>query len=93
MKTELNVKDRLLTFERNWFNGTFQYTIEDETKVLQSAYDPRTHIWFTLKRNYKIEMDSHILEIEHRRPLLISFAKPHTFIFRLDGEVVSTITQ
>lgn len=93
MQTEININDNKITFNRNSFTGRFTYTINDQSKVLQSAFDPRTHFWFTLKRKYSIKVNSDLLEIIQERPLAFSFAKPHLYTFLLNGELIKTIKQ
>ena len=93
MQTELHIDGVHVKFERDWFFGTIRYTMNGKTKTLVSPFNPLTHIWFTLKRTYKLQINTKEMEIRHTRPLLFSFAKPHLYEFFVDDILIHKIEE
>jgi len=88
MKTQFKYDGNLFQFERNWFTGMFKCIVDDKTFVLDSPLNPLTHLWLTLKRQNTIQVNGKTLTVIHKRPLLLSFAKPHSYEFWVDGKLL-----
>lgn len=89
MHIELTIDGQDVTFSRNWFTGRTQLTVDGWKINLVDPYDAATHLNFDLTKTYKAFVGTHILEIEHKRPLLFAGFRPQRYRFLLDGKLIA----
>jgi len=88
MKIAFDVGDQTATLTRNWLTGRCVLTVGDETRVVQSPFNPATHFSFNLERHWHYPLGGHDIVIEKKRPLLVAGFRPQTYRIFVDGKLV-----
>jgi hypothetical protein len=91
MKTNLEINNQTIEFERNWFTGSFTYTINGVKKTLDSALNPFTHFSVHLSRAYELQIENSIVTVIKTRPLFFAGLRTHNYKFYVDKNLVKEI--
>lgn len=68
----IKIENQVIAFERNWFTGSFTYTIDGKTKTLDSALNPFTHFSVQLSRAYELQIGDSTVTVIKTRPLFFA---------------------
>lgn len=91
MKTSIKIKNQTIDFYRNWFTGSFTYSINGETKKLASALNPFEHFSVKLSKSYIVNVDDASILILKTRPLLLAGIRKQNYKFFVDKTLVKEI--
>lgn len=91
MKTVLEIENRTVEFERNWFTGSFTYSVNGKKKTLDSALDPSTHFSARLSRIYEVQIGNSLVKVVKTRPLFFAGLRAHNYKFYVDEHLVKEI--
>ncbi|MEO7210812.1 MAG: hypothetical protein ABIY35_07695 [Chitinophagaceae bacterium] len=93
MKTTINIGEKNIEFNRNWFTGSFTYMIDGEKRSLASALNPFTHFSFKQSKMYKAKVDETIVTIIKSRPLLFAGLRANNYKFFLDYKLIKEVEE
>lgn len=91
MKTILEIENQTVEFERNWFTGSFTYTINGVGKTLDSALNPFTHFSVQLSRAYELQIGNSIVTVIKTRPIFFAGLREHNYKFYINKQLVKEI--
>jgi hypothetical protein len=82
-----------VVIERDSFTGKFTCTANGQVYMIKNPLNPATHFSLKLKKFYTFEIGppggSHLIEIEHTRPLFLAASRPHEYAVSVDGKLVT----
>ncbi|MFH2092935.1 MAG: hypothetical protein ABIJ31_11285 [Pseudomonadota bacterium] len=93
MKIVLTLGDKDQTkviIARNWFAGTFTYTVDGRKRPIKNPFSPSANFSFTLKKSYEFQVGNtrlYKILIEHTRPLLLAGFRPHQYDIFVDDDL------
>ncbi len=93
MKTIITINKKNIEFNRNWFTGSFTYTIDGKKKTLASPFNLSTHHSTTLSKTYEAKVGETTVRIVKTRPLLFSAFRPHNYKFFINNELIKEIEE
>ena len=82
-----------LEIRRNWFTGTFTYSVDGKRHVLRDPLDPSTHFNVRFETIYRLtvgEKEEHKIVIVHTRPLFFAGFRPQEIEIFVNGELHET---
>ena len=91
MKTVIYINNEGISFERNWFTGSFTYTKDGITKNLDSILNFSTHFSTKLSKKYKVIEENNTIEILKTRPMFFGGITPHNYKFFIDETLVKEL--
>ena len=91
MKTVIYINNEGISFERNWFTGSFTYTKDGITKNLDSILSFSTHFSTKLSKKYKVIEENNTIEILKTRPMFFGEIRPHNYKFFIDETLVKEL--
>lgn len=93
MKATIHINGKKVEFKRNWFTGTFTYSVDGKKKSLASALNPSTHFSIELSRAYEAKVGETIITVIKTRPLVLAGVKPHNYKFFLNNELIKEVEE
>ena len=78
-----------VAIERDAFTGKFTLTANGVVHVVRSSLNPSTHFNVTLNKSYDVQLDGHIVNIKHTRPLLMAGLRPQEYNVSVDDKHVA----
>lgn len=93
MKATINVNDKTVDFKRNWFTGSFTYTIDGKKRNLASALNPFTHFSVTLSKTYEAKVGETTVTVIKTRPLLFAGFRPHNYKFFVNNGLIKEVEE
>jgi hypothetical protein len=88
MKFKFYVDDTLVKFSWNWFTGSTKLAVNSEKKILQSSFEPSTHISVQLKKQWHQSIMGHEIIIEKERHRLLAGFRPQIFRVFVDNVLI-----
>jgi hypothetical protein len=92
VQLEFSVDDTPATFFRNHWTGRATLTAGEQTIPLQSPWDPTTHFSFRLRRTWHVDLGTHHVAIEKKRPQILAGFRPHSYTVRVDGQTIAEMS-
>lgn len=93
MTTTIEIKGKKIEFSRNWFTGSFTYTINGEKKILESVLNPFTHFSVNLSKTYEAKFEDISIIIVKTRPLLFAGFRAHKYDFFVNNELIKQVEE
>ena len=87
MQIDFVVKGLPISFHRDSFTGNAELRSVHGTISLQSPLNPLTHISFSLKKAWSVNVEGSNVVIEKVRPLLLAGFRPSKYKIFVNGEV------
>lgn len=91
MKTIINIDNQQVIFQRNWFTGSFIYSVKGITGKMESALNFETHFSARLSKYYDVKIGEKTINIVKTRPLLFAGFRPHNYKFYIENKLIKEV--
>ncbi len=91
MKVSIIIKNKKVEFKRNWFTGSFTYSVNGFKNNIESIFNYKTHFSTNLSKFYEVKIEEIIINIVKTRPLFFAGLRPHNYKFYIENSLIKEI--